>query len=152
MSVTPQISDNGTILLNVRPSISSVFANAADPNPDLKKAGTENNVPQIQTREMESVLRLSNGEIAIMGGLMEDRIDYTTNAVPGLASIPGIGNLFRNRNDTSTKSELVIFLRPTIIRDPSVDGDYRAVRADLPGSDFLVPPTWQRPPFEGKAP
>ena len=136
MSVTPQISENGSILLNVRPTISSLKgAGKTDPTPGLAVA---NVVPEIQTREMESMLRLSDGEVAVMGGLMEDRINYNTNEVPGLGGLPGIGNFFRNRNDTSTKTELVIFLKPTIIRDPSINGDYRSFRDQLPSRDFFT--------------
>lgn len=134
MSVTPQISENGSILLNVRPSISSKLGDVQDPTPGL---AIVSNVPQIQQREMESMLRLSDGEVAVMGGLMEDRINYTTNEIPGLGGIPVVGNFFRNRDDTSTKTELVIFLKPTIIRDPSIDGDYRSFREQLPGREFF---------------
>jgi general secretion pathway protein D len=135
MSVTPQISEQGSILLNVRPTISSLKgAGKTDPTPGLAVA---NVVPEIQTREMESMLRLSDGEVAVMGGLMEDKIDYNSNEVPGLGGIPVVGNFFRNRNDTSTKTELVIFLKPTIIRDPSINGDYRSFRDQLPSREFF---------------
>jgi type II secretory pathway component GspD/PulD (secretin) len=88
MSVTPQISENGSILLNVRPTISSLKgAGKTDPTPGLAVA---NVVPEIQTREMESMLRLSDGEVAVMGGLMEDRINYSTSEIPGLGGIPGL--------------------------------------------------------------
>ena len=136
MNVTPQISETGTILLNVRPTISSLKgAGKTDPTPGLAVA---NVIPEIQTREMESMLRLSDGEVAVMGGLMEDKMDYNTNEIPGLGGIPVLGNFFRNRNDTSTKTELVIFLKPTIIRDPSINGDYRSFRDQLPGREFFA--------------
>ncbi len=135
MSVTPQISESGSILLNVRPTISSQRGTKTDPTPGL---AVPNLVPEIQTREMESMLRLSDGEVAVMGGLMEDRLNNTTNEVPGLGGLPGIGNFFRNRDEASTKTELVIFLKPTIIRDPSINGDYRSFRDQLPGKDFFA--------------
>ncbi len=135
MSVTPQISENGSILLNVRPTISSQTGQVQDPTPNL---GAANNVPVIQTREMESMLRLSDGEVAVMGGLMEDKISNTTSQVPGLGDLPGVGNFFRNRSDTLSKTELVIFLKPTIIRDPSVNTDYQAFREQLPGRTFFT--------------
>jgi general secretion pathway protein D len=69
---------------------------------------------------------------------MEDKINYKTDAVPGLASLPVIGNFFRNRDDTNTKTELVIFLKPTIIRDPSLNGDYRSFRSQLPNRKFFA--------------
>jgi general secretion pathway protein D len=135
MSVTPQISEANMITLNIRPTISRVTGFKTDPNPDL--VIVKNEVPEIQTREMESMLRLADGEIAVMGGLMEDTIDYKTDSVPGLGRLPGIGNLFRNRNDTNTKTELVIFLKPTVVRDPSINGDYRSFRSQLPNQEFF---------------
>ncbi len=137
MSVTPQISENGSILLNVRPTISSQTTTVTDPTPNL---GAANLIPVIQTREMESMLRLSDGEVAVMGGLMEDKLSNSTSQVPGLGDLPGIGNFFRNRSDTMTKTELVIFLKPTIIRDPSVNSDYQGFRDLLPGKDYFLNP------------
>lgn len=135
MSVTPQISEANMITLNIRPTISRVTGFKLDPNPDL--VIVRNEVPEIQTREMESMLRLADGEIAVMGGLMQDTIDYTTNGVPGLDRLPGIGNLFRSRDDTNIKTELVIFLKPTVVRDPSINGDYRSFRSQLPNQEFF---------------
>ena len=135
MSLTPQVSENGTIVLSVRPTITSLRgAGKQDPTPGL---AVPNIVPETQQREMESMLRLSDGEVAVMGGLMEDRLNNSTNQVPGLGDLPGIGNFFRNRNDSSTKTELVIFLKPTIIRDPSINGDYRSFRDQLPSKEFF---------------
>ncbi|MDO8314352.1 MAG: pilus (MSHA type) biogenesis protein MshL [Rugosibacter sp.] len=136
MSVTPQISEASMITLNVRPTISRVLRFKPDPNPSIPP-DIGNLVPEIQTREMESVLRLADGEIAVMGGLMQDTIDYNTDEVPGLGRLPGIGNLFRNRNDTNTKTELVIFLKATVVRDPSINGDYRSFRSQLPNQEFF---------------
>ena len=137
MSVTPQVSESNMITLNVRPTISSLSGpGKQDPNPEIPSTIT-NIVPEIQTREMESVLRLADGEIAVMGGLMEDKINYNTDAVPGLSRLPGIGNLFRSRDDTNTKTELVIFLKATVIRDPSINGDYRSFRSQLPNQEFF---------------
>lgn len=137
MSITPQISESGNVLLNVRPSISRQKGSGKrDPNPNIP-ASIPNIVPEIETREMESILRLSNGEIAVMGGLMQDAIDNTTNAVPGVSEVPILGNLFKQRNDNRTKTELVIFLRPIIVREPSMSGDYREFRPSLPTKDFF---------------
>jgi general secretion pathway protein D len=147
MSVTPQISDTDTILLNVRPTISSLKGpGKRDPNPSIP-SDIQNIVPEIQTREMESMLRLTDGEIAVMGGLMEDRIDNTTDAVPFLSKVPGIGNFFTQRKDVGTKTELVIFLKPTIIRDPSVAGDYRSFAGQLPNKDFFANNPGPQPPY-----
>lgn len=137
MSVTPQISDNNSVLLNVRPTISrAVGEGKADPNP-LIPAGKSNIVPEIQTREMESVMSVNNGDIAVLGGLMQDSIDNSDDAVPGISRIPIFGNIFTHRKDRSSKTELVIFLRPTVIKDASVHGDYSSFRGNLPRQDFF---------------
>lgn len=147
MSVTPQVAENNAITLNVRPTITRVTREVADPTPALAAAGLQNLVPEIQTREMESVLRLADGEIAVLGGLMQDDVDYRTDGVPGLSAIPGIGEFFKFRNDTSRKTELVIFLRPVVIREPSLYGDYRDLRGTLPDRDFFAGrPTPAAPP------
>lgn len=137
MSLTPQINDSDSVLINLRPSISRLLKYVDDPNPDLKKAGVTSSIPQLQTREMESILRIENNQVAILGGLMEDRINKNTQEIPLLGRLPLIGNLFQNRDDTTTKTELVIFLRPTVIKDASLDGDYKEFRNSLPKDDFL---------------
>ena len=136
MSVTPQISENDNIVLNVRPTVSRVTALARDPNPSIP-ASIPNNVPQIQTRELESILRVSNGDVAVLGGLMEDRIDYKTGRVPILGAIPVLGEALTSRDNAVQKTELVIFLRPIVIRDPSLEGDYRGYRDRLPSMDYF---------------
>ncbi len=153
MSLTPQISDSDTVLLNIRPSITRLLGYVPDPNPSLANpclgigscAGVTNNIPQTSTREMESVLRIQNNQIAVLGGLMEDQIDKNNNEVPLLARVPLVGNLFQNRNDTTTKTELVIFLRPIIIKNPSVNGDFNAYRNKLPDQDFFNESAYGKP-------
>jgi general secretion pathway protein D len=137
MQVTPQISEDDTILLNVRPTVSRITGYVNDPNPDLAKANVTSRIPEIQSREMESVLRIPSGQIAVMGGLMQDSINNNTDTIPGAASLPLFGNLFQNRNETATKTELVIFLRPQVIRDASIDGDFRGMKNQLPDREFL---------------
>jgi general secretion pathway protein D len=137
MTVTPQVSDSGAVILNVRPSISSITELKADPNPELARAGVSNLVPQISTREIESIMRVNSGEIAVLGGLMKDGVDWKTGRVPLVGQIPLVGELFNTRNNSATKSELVIFLRPVIIKDPSLNGDFAAYRAQLPGENFF---------------
>ena len=113
MSVTPQISESNSVLLNVRPTISRIIGTKRDPNPILP-ASIPNLVPEIQTREMESLMSVNDGDIAVLGGLMQDQLNNTDDAVPGISKIPFFGNFFTHRNDTTTKTELVIFLRPTV--------------------------------------
>lgn len=134
MSVTPQINMNDTVLLNIRPSITRLLAEATDPTPGL---AVTNKVPQTSTREMESMLKIESSQIAVLGGLMEDRVDNYTDTVPGLASIPLIGGLFKNRNDTATKTELVIFLRPIVIKESGLNGDFSQFRSNIPDENFF---------------
>jgi general secretion pathway protein D len=150
MTVTPQVGDDSSVTINIRPTITRIIGFVNDPNPTLATAGVVNRVPEIQTREMESIVKIDSGQTAVMGGLMQDDISNLTDSVPGLGDVPVIGNFFRNRNDTSTKTELVIFLKPTIIRDPSIDGDYRSFRGQLPTKDFFVDPPRQARQFEAE--
>ncbi|HNQ56891.1 MAG: pilus (MSHA type) biogenesis protein MshL [Burkholderiales bacterium] len=134
MAVTPQISESSSVLLNVRPTISRITGTKRDPHPALT---IPNLVPEIQTREMESLMSVNDGDIAVLGGLMQDSVNNTDDAVPGASKIPILGNLFTYRNDTTTKTELVVFLRPTVVRDASIQGDYGSFRGQLPGQDFF---------------
>ncbi len=144
MSVTPQINDSDAVLLNIRPSITRLLGYVNDPNPSLACPSITppcipvvSRIPQTQTREMESVLKIENNQIAVMGGLMQDEINKLTDEIPLLGRIPLLGNIFQNRNDTTTKTELVIFLRPTVIKDASINGDYSEFRDNLPDQDFF---------------
>jgi MSHA biogenesis protein MshL len=121
MSVTPQINDGGNVNINVRPTISRVLGFVRDPNPQL--LNIQSLIPQIQVREMESVLQVGSGNTAVLGGLMQDEIDRNSDKVPGLADVPGVGKVFTGRNDANKKTELVIFLRPTVISNASLESD-----------------------------
>lgn len=137
MSVTPSIDETGMVSMDVRPTISRILDYVNDPNPALAQANVISQIPEIQTREIESLLRVKSGDIAVMGGLMQDVINKSSDEVPFVGRIPWLGNLFKYRNDTHTKSELVIFLRPVVIRDASLDGDFHdyksiADRDDVP--------------------
>jgi general secretion pathway protein D len=139
MSVTPQIADTDEITLNIRPTISRIIGYVNDPNPDLANAATPviSRIPEIQTREMESMLKVSSGQIAVMGGLMQDSVNYLKDEVPGLSRLPLFGDIFSYRNETTTKTELVIFLRPVVVKDASMNGDYRNAGVSVPGANFF---------------
>jgi general secretion pathway protein D len=137
LNVTPQISDSESIILNIRPSISRRYAWADDPNPDLKKLDIKNQIPVIRTREMDSMIRISNGNIAVMGGLMEDTLENNDSSIPGVSRVPLFGNLFQNRDDTRRKTELVVFLRPTVVRDADIRGDFAGYEKHLAKDDFF---------------
>lgn len=135
MSMTPQVNDNGQVSLSVRPTITRLNGFANDPNPLLCSTAIAasnngrcltNPVPQIQTREMESVLQLVSGQTAVLGGLMQDNSSFARNTIPGAGNPANTGvlsEIFGMRNDSITKTELVIFLRATVISNPSLESD-----------------------------
>ncbi len=141
MAVTPQISVNQEVTLTVRPTISQKIGDAIDPGPQItanlsgKSASSiTNTVPVIRTREMESVLKLVNGQIGVLGGLMQDEIKNGNREVPGLSKLPFIGDaLFHVREGNNKKTELVVFLRPVIVTEPSVETDLKSYGQFLGG-------------------
>ncbi|WP_137936673.1 pilus (MSHA type) biogenesis protein MshL [Chitinivorax sp. B] len=137
MNVTPQIAESGAVSLNVRPTISNITGYKVDPVPRLLKSDFDNLIPEIEVREMESTLKLMSGQVAVLGGLIRDKIEYKRDGLPWLSRLPGIGNLVSQRNDTGSKGELVIFLRPLVINDPSVNGDLAQFKPYLPSNLFF---------------
>jgi general secretion pathway protein D len=130
MSVTPQINDDGRVSLTVRPTVTRLnperpFVN--DPNPSLCEATLLkcllNQVPQVQVREMESVLQVGSGQTIVLGGLMQDSARRIRQQLPGADDLSAAGELLRFRDETVSKSELMIFLRPIVVANPSLESD-----------------------------
>jgi MSHA biogenesis protein MshL len=71
------------------------------------------------TQETDSVVRGTDGHIVVIGGLMKQNTTSNRSDLPGLGDLPVLGNLFRNTDQTTTKSELVILIKPTIVKDDS---------------------------------
>jgi general secretion pathway protein D len=117
MTVTPQINNVGNVNINVRPTVSRKVGDAQDP------VNEKNQIPVIQVREMESMLQIASGNTAILGGLMQDEALKNTDQVPGVSKIPMVGKAFTGKNDANRKTELVIFLRPTVISNASLESD-----------------------------
>ena len=118
LDVTPQISGNKEVILHVHPSISEV-------QDQMRIIELGDDVFQLPLalstiRESDSIVYAESGQVVVIGGLMQNRIVDGNNGLPGLRNIPGIGNLFNQKNSTSVKSELVILLRPEIIDPASV--------------------------------
>jgi MSHA biogenesis protein MshL len=123
MAVTPQINENGQVALTIRPTITRIVSYVNDPNPDLATAGVTNQVPVLQVHTMESVLQVKSGHVLVMGGLMQDKTVKKRDGLPILSRIPTLGDVFSYRDDVSEKSELVIFLKPTVIENSGVWGE-----------------------------
>lgn len=138
MALTPQINESGNVTLTVRPTVTSQVGRAIDPNPILQ---VENAVPIVEIREIESVLQLASGQTAILGGLIKDEVRRNRDQVPGIGNTR-VGDLFAYRDEEARKTELVIFLRPTVVKSPSMEsGDLRFLQPRLPRADLLDAPT-----------
>jgi MSHA biogenesis protein MshL len=110
LDVLPQISANNGVTMNIRPVVTSVRGTA-----QFTQDGNTFSAPIIDTRESDTMARLRAGETIIIGGLMQTRSDRQKSGIPGLRSIPLLGRLFTSYKNVERKSELVIFLTPTII-------------------------------------
>jgi MSHA biogenesis protein MshL len=144
MAVLPHINEADSVVLNVRPTIRRQVGNARDPNPALAGLVTQNDIPLFETREFDSILRLQSGDVAVLAGLMQDQVENIDSGIPGVRTIPLIGEALSSRTDLTRKTELVIFLRATVIRDPSLEGDFAKFREHLPAEDFFSRPNPQR--------
>ncbi|MCA9419610.1 MAG: secretin N-terminal domain-containing protein [Nitrospira sp.] len=109
LSVTPQISEDGWIMLDVTPIISRLRDIATSPQ---KTA----NAPVLDIKQSSGLVRLKDGEMVIIGGLIQEESSETERKVPILGDIPYLGRLFKGTYTVKTKSELVIFLSPKIVR------------------------------------
>ncbi len=113
LDVTPQIDENGSIILHIHPTISDVVDQTkvftvADQTLSLPLAFS-------QVRESDSIVYAKNGEIVVIGGLMTNKLIEKESGTPFLSSIPILGNLFKHISQEEVKSELVILLKPIVI-------------------------------------
>ena len=109
LRVRPQISENGTVRLAIFQEVSSVVRESIN-----SPSGLITNKRSIET----SVL-VDDGAIVVLGGLLQDEYGGNQEQVPGLGNVPLLGNLFRNERRSRSKSNLMVFLRPVVIRDPN---------------------------------
>ncbi|MFP5418984.1 MAG: pilus (MSHA type) biogenesis protein MshL [Gammaproteobacteria bacterium] len=123
MSVLPQVNENGMVSLTVRPTISRQVGSVQDPNPELKKQDISSSVPVIQVREMESLLQVRSGQTVILGGLIQDDSNNARDGIPGLSRPEGLGAVFGQHERINNQTELVIFLRPIVVTNPSLESD-----------------------------
>lgn len=119
LDVTPQIDDQGNIILHIHPSVSDVQTSEKVIN--LGTSGGTLTLPlaKSNTSETDSVVRAQDGNIIALGGLMRQGSTSDRSQLPGVGDVPVLGNLFRNTNQTTQKRELVILLKPTIIHNQS---------------------------------
>ena len=121
INVQPSIDlDNRTVSMAIRPTVTRITEYIDDPSVQFVTAangitGVSSRVPVVNVQEMDSVVKMNSGQAIIMGGLMQDRTAGTQSGVPVLSEVPLVGALFRNQVDKVSKTELVVFLKSTII-------------------------------------
>lgn len=106
LEVRPQINSSGTIKLFLHQQVSSIAGPVSSDNSDLI----------LNKREVETTLTVDDGQIAVIGGLLDDNERRTIEKIPFLGDLPALGALFRSKAKTRTKTNLMIFIRPTILR------------------------------------
>jgi MSHA type pilus biogenesis protein MshL len=118
LSVTPQVGQDGRIMLAIHPTVTEKVGEAVAPD--------KNTAPILDVRETNTVVTVADGETVFIGGMMQERTQETVKSVPLLGDIPYLGALFRSNEQTKKKTELVILISPRIIR--SGEGAEIAVR------------------------
>ena len=114
LDVTPQIDEDGHIMLHVHPSVSEV--STVNKTINLGSAGSLNlPLAASSTSEMDSMVRGKDGQIVAIGGLMRQATSSDQSQLPGVGSVPVLGALFRNKGSVTQKRELVVLIRPTIV-------------------------------------
>ncbi|MGR5436388.1 pilus (MSHA type) biogenesis protein MshL [Vibrio owensii] len=115
LDVTPQIDDKGNVFLHVHPAVIEV-------EEEIKKLNLGGDFDNVQLplakssiRESDSVIRAKDGDVVVIGGLMKQQNLEQVSKVPFLGDVPALGNLFRNINNVTQKTELVILLKPTVV-------------------------------------
>lgn len=152
LRVKPQISENGTVKLTIFQEVSSVQATSLN-----SPSGLITN-----KRSIESSVLVDDGAIVVLGGLLQDEYAGNQDKVPGLADIPFFGNLFKSETRARKKTNLMVFLRPVVIRDAAASdalsmGRYDQMRAAqagaqpapsevIPVNEAPVLPSFSNPP------
>ena len=137
LAVTPTIGDDNMIMLKVKPEVSSVENTITTSDGSI--------IPEIRLSQAEASLMVKDGVTVVLGGLMEDSLQDTDTYVPFLGRIPLIGMLFRSRNKTKVKTELVVFLTPHIIDGEVVSPEVQGKLAiDAGGKPAKKKGFWRR--------
>lgn len=120
LRVRPRIGNGGRVLLDISQEVSDVQAN--------RTSGIDS--PTISQRRVETSVALGDGQTLALGGLVRENDSRATTEVPGLGRVPVLGNLFRNRNSTKERTELLILIRPRVIEDQQSAADATAYWRD----------------------
>ena len=122
LKIKPQIGENGTVRMTIFQESSSVATTTA--------VGTDNAGPTTNKRSIESTIVVDDGQIIVLGGLIEDTFNTTRSKVPLLGDIPYLGALFRSESRERKKTNLMVFLRPVVMRDQATSNKISLDRYD----------------------
>jgi len=130
LDVTPQIDEGSNIILHIHPSVSDVQQDNRQINLGIVFGGAVTlPLARSTVSETDSIVKVGDGNIVAIGGLMKVDVDEERSGVPGVQDLPAVGNLFRSRSRTSVKKELVILIKPTVILgDYDSSGEIRQAR------------------------
>ncbi len=126
LDITPWISQGGQITAEIAPEVS----NSDGANPD-------GGYPNVSTRTISTTVRLNDGETIILGGLIKTNVSENRDKIPLLGDIPLIGNLFRHTTKSFSKTNLVVYITPHIIKKGSINLDSALQSLEINNSDFL---------------
>ncbi len=121
LKVRPQISENGTVKLSIYQEVSSVLASTVNAS----------NGPTTNKRTIESNVLVEDGAVVVLGGLLQDEYSGNQEKVPGLGDLSIFGNLFKSETRTRKKTNLMVFLRPVVVRDAAATERLSIDRYDL---------------------
>ncbi|MGY5452033.1 pilus (MSHA type) biogenesis protein MshL [Agarivorans sp. MS3-6] len=116
LDVTPQIDDNGQVLLHVHPSVTDVKEQRKVISFGSESDSLDLPLAQSDIRETDTVIKAQSGDVVVIGGLMSSKQEEIVSQVPFLGAIPGLGELFTNRAVSTSKTELVILIQPTVVQ------------------------------------
>jgi type II secretory pathway component HofQ len=141
IDVIARILDGGLVDLNLNPALSSVTGSSA------AAPGTNTQVPIISTRSTTANVTVKSGQAAVIGGILRDDSVFNANGIPGLSKIPIVGQLFKSRQNNSSRTNLIVIVSPTIISAASQrrdrlgenEGSFLENSADLPGEPPPLP-------------
>jgi MSHA biogenesis protein MshL len=141
LDVTPQIGQNNEVILHVHPSVTEVV----ERNKVIDIGGSIYDLPLAYSsiRETDSIIRAASGQVVVIGGLLQNKKSSVDASVPWLSKIPILGYLFRQIEKTSSKSELVILLQPTVIEPSGWNNEIKDIQNTFP--------RWQQTGAAGKA-
>ena len=128
LNIVPEITDDDFVILRVNPVVSEKIDSSSSLNADNGDVVDANGVrimpPDIRIKQLSSIVKAKDGNRIIVGGLISSTMKYSNNQIPLLGDIPGVGWLFKNKSKSKQKTELIIVITPTIIKEnsfPSID-------------------------------